>query len=109
MNRAGAHLLARSRLAGDQDARVTPREQRDFVDLFKEGGALADEKLRPEPLLERLRLQPATGSLFQQLPDAWEDVAGLERGVDEVGGPEFKPLEHFVGLARFGDDDERGR
>jgi hypothetical protein len=41
------------------------------------------------------------------VPDARQDVAGLQGRRDEIGDADFEETEHLLRLARFGDGHQR--
>src|ERR1700753_3748131 len=103
---ACTQLLSGSRLARDENARVTHRNRRNFADLREERGAFPNQLLQVAHALRANLRRLAARRTFSQTRDVRDDVNGLERRADEIRGTLPEQFDHLIQLALFHDNDD---
>src|SRR2546423_2200586 len=84
MNSAGAHFLARPRLACDKHGRLGLGDERNPPNCGQEYLALTDELAQPDLLFQNLHPRLTPPGMLEQTPDARQNLYGLERRRDEI-------------------------
>src|SRR5881396_2797102 len=101
MNGARAQLLARAGFPGDENVRIAPGDERDFLDGCQKRLALSHELLQSKPGFQRSRERVFWPGPFQRPPEPREYVNGLQRWGDEILNAVLEHLHHFLRRVRL--------